>query len=419
MAVIVEVLDSLMGCGKTTAIINWMRDNPHNKYIYISPRLSEVSERIPESCPELRFVTPTTNRDETKSDHMLELLKGGRNIAATHALYRQLTEEHTDWVAMQGYTLIIDEEVDFITSYNKYTPEDIATLKHEDFIDIDYDDGGRVLWLWEDMKPNTAYEALRSVCNLGMLYVTKSGSEDDINDPLSRVRNEMLVTHIPPKLVDVADRVIVITYKYYGSIMDKFFSMRGYESKPFTEVTLMKSQEEVKDSISNLITRVSTPTSKKVRRYNMTNYWYSKTATKDQLNMVSKAIVSVARKCNTDPDKLMYTLPKEAVITNPSSKRKSGYVKIPRYSPEECFLYSSCKATNDYRYKDTLVHAYNRYPNTAIQRYLRDYGHPIDQDEFALSELLQWIFRSRIRDNLPINLSILNYRMDELFNDWL
>ena len=38
----VEVLDAIMGSGKTLGIINWMLDNPNNRYLYVSPMLSEV-----------------------------------------------------------------------------------------------------------------------------------------------------------------------------------------------------------------------------------------------------------------------------------------------------------------------------------------------------------------------------------------
>ena len=42
MAEFVEVLDSMMGSSKTTGIIKWIEQNPNEKYLYISPLLSEV-----------------------------------------------------------------------------------------------------------------------------------------------------------------------------------------------------------------------------------------------------------------------------------------------------------------------------------------------------------------------------------------
>ena len=37
----------------------------------------------------------------------------------------------------------------------------------------------------------------------------------------------------------------------------------------------------------------------------------------------------------------------------------------------------------------------------------------------ALDKLVQWIFRSQLRDNLPINIYIPSSRMRELLNKWI
>jgi len=39
---VVKLVDSIMGSYKTTRMIEWMDSNPHKKYIYVSPLLSEV-----------------------------------------------------------------------------------------------------------------------------------------------------------------------------------------------------------------------------------------------------------------------------------------------------------------------------------------------------------------------------------------
>ena len=41
MANEVEILDAIMGSNKTNGIIKWMDNHPNEKYIYISPLLSE------------------------------------------------------------------------------------------------------------------------------------------------------------------------------------------------------------------------------------------------------------------------------------------------------------------------------------------------------------------------------------------
>ena len=43
----------------------------------------------------------------------------------------------------------------------------------------------------------------------------------------------------------------------------------------------------------------------------------------------------------------------------------------------------------------------------------------MDQDGYALSEMLQWIWRSAIRDGKEINLYIPSKRMRTLLTDWI
>ena len=61
----------------------------------------------------------------------------------------------------------------------------------------------------------------------------------------------------------------------------------------------------------------------------------------------------------------------------------------------------------------------NRYPNQTIKAYLQDYGCDVDSDVFALSELVQWVWRSAIRNNQVITLCIASSRMKKLFIEWL
>src|SRR5690554_1950305 len=89
----IEVLDAIMGSGKTTGIIQWMLDHPNNKYLYVSPLLHEVEERIPSECESLGFVAPNTEQHNTKGEHLLELLKDGHNVSFTHSLFTSLSSE--------------------------------------------------------------------------------------------------------------------------------------------------------------------------------------------------------------------------------------------------------------------------------------------------------------------------------------
>lgn len=136
----------------------------------------------------------------------------------------------------------------------------------------------------------------------------------------------------------------------------------------------------------------------------------------------------------------MYTFPKEISAVDVRSGRRiapRGYLTYktsildedgavildskgkPKVQENFCWLHSGCRATNKYSYKWYLVHCYDRHPNLSVETYLAEYGCPVNKNVFALSEMLQWIWRSRIRKGEGIVLAIPNMRMHNLFLDWL
>ena len=59
------------------------------------------------------------------------------------------------------------------------------------------------------------------------------------------------------------------------------------------------------------------------------------------------------------------------------------------------------------------------YMVPVVKMFIESRGVKVDQDQYALSALVQWIFRSAIRDGKPINLFIPSERMRGLLLDWL
>ncbi len=419
MANTIEVLDAPMGVGKTTAIINWMLADTTNKYLYVSPMLSEVEERIPEACAALEFVFPNTEFCKTKSEHLLTLLKEERNVAFTHSLFKDLSKEHLKEIARVGYVLIIDEEVGLIEPYNgRYKKGDIISLEKAGHIKVDESNMGKVEWLWDDMEGYTQYSDLKRLCSVNMLYCSKRN-------------RDMMVVQLPISLVDSSKRTIVLTYLFKGSVMESFLKLRGFEYTTFDEVVLLKNPKEVLEQAKALISVCNTTSTDQVKRLSMSSTWYSQSATQKQLSKVGAAIRSVYRKVVKDcgdrkeaRDKILLTLPKDsssALITGKGGKR----MVIPKEvsGVQDMFLYCGARATNDFADKSVVIHAYNRFVNLTVKSYLQDYGVDSgavpDDDLFALSEMVQFIWRSRVRKDQPIEVYILPKRMEDLFIKWL
>jgi hypothetical protein len=84
-----------------------------------------------------------------------------------------------------------------------------------------------------------------------------------------------------------------------------------------------------------------------------------------------------------------------------------------------CFVPHNCRATNDYGHKTACAYVLNRFMHPSIVNFLKSRGIKVEQDIYALSELLQWLFRSAIRNGHPINLYIPSERMRTLLKQWL
>ena len=57
--------------------------------------------------------------------------------------------------------------------------------------------------------------------------------------------------------------------------------------------------------------------------------------------------------------------------------------------------------------------------NPIIKQFFIDKGVSVEEENFALSEMLQWIWRSAIRNNEKINIYIPSKRMRDLLLNWL
>ena len=406
MGNVVEVLDGLMSTGKSTEVLKWIDSNPNNRYIFVSPLLTEVEEggRVCSSVSNVTFECPSVSEYETKSEHLLQLLKDGSNIACTHSLYLAVNDDHLKYIKELEYILIIDEEIDVISSVDGYSKDDYQWLYDNDKITVSSSDG-MVSWVCAiPVGRDNKYHKFKMLCDYQALYVTKRNSN-------------MMVTQLPIKLMTCAKRVIVLTYMFKGNILDCFLKLKGIEVVGFDDVTISKVNG---DEIRSLITLL--PLNKTVSDLALSSTWYSE-ANKAQLDTVGRYISAVGRKYCENFDDLMYTLPKSRHVSKNSSK---NVIKPPKFYRKRDggewkynWLPAQLRATNDYRNKKVVVHCFNRFPMVDVASYLADYECNIDTPKFSTSEMVQWIWRSQIRSKKPIVVGIANKRMYKLFSQWL
>lgn len=123
---------------------------------------------------------------------------------------------------------------------------------------------------------------------------------------------------------------------------------------------------------------------------------------------------SVSESLNEENSSLKYRCVKR------DSKKGNGCLDCQsRNSCRVNFLACNCRATNKFKDKTVLIYLLNIYPSPIISDYLATKGYPLDADTYALAQLLQWIWRSAIREDKPVYLYLPSSRLRKLLYQYL
>ena len=98
---------------------------------------------------------------------------------------------------------------------------------------------------------------------------------------------------------------------------------------------------------------------------------------------------------------------------------KSAQGKIEGKGYKESFLPVNAKAMNNYSDRKYIAYIANRFVNPKLTYLCADNGDEFDQDAFATSEMVQFIWRSAIRRGEPIKIYIPSSRMRGLLEKWI
>ena len=428
----VEVLDVLMGSGKSYASLRYIEGmalaDKQVKWVFCTEFLSEIATRTVENEQAKHlWRTPEKVGEETKMDDFINLLEepNVQLIAITHVLLKQASTNVVvqKLVADNGWCLFLDETIECISAYGGITYAEFMWHKDEGRISIDDSAYGRVQWLDDSVLDYDTKEMA-----IGRMLKAQDNLYAHING-----KQLSLVTIAPKTMFTMWYRVILSTYQFEDTLMDAYFKMKQIEWKPCTDIVCYRvtTKEDVKKNITM------------IKKYDKAWYytpfssgWYGDKATSDDYAELNNTIRNIgnAYGCKGKPELFGYTLPKSA-LGKQTDKRK---IQPKGYKHTECLVDSDgtvikgsvCKkrsghipcnarASNEYASKVVMVHAYDRHPHVSVINYLRGVGVQYSKERFALNELLQWLWRSAIRNGEPIHVAILSNRMRTLFLSWL
>jgi len=403
----IKVLDSVMGTGKTTGIFKMMKDNPENRYLYISLFLDEVGDgnrgvegRVQKELPDLNFKMPK-NSGDGKLQALKTLVSNGDNISSTHALFGMFDNEIVEMLVASNYTLIIDEAVDCVGMYDGVNDSDIQAMFASEMVNV----AENKQLVWNEVKyPNHTgkYYEVREYCNLGSLFLHNQ---------------KILIWEYPPKLLQLLGSVYIMSYLFEGSVMSCWLKINQLEYSYIDNVEFgLRSEQEVKDEVrKNLILLESTKLNGfKQKDTTFSSTWYKDNLDKERAKWVKGVLESCVINNKAKAGEVFWTCFKDAQ----HKVKGKGYSKAVRGGLEP-FLACNTKATNNYRDYSLCMYTVNIYKNPIEVGYLRDRGVVFDKDMYALSEMIQFVWRGCIRQGKPMKLLVLSKRMKQLLKDWI
>lgn len=397
-----------MGTGKTEAAITYMNEHRGKKFIYITPYLAE-SNRIKEGCPELHFVEPSNKLSEyhfRKTEHTAALISEGCNITTTHAAFRNYNRDTLAMIRELGYTLIIDESLDILIESQMKT-NDVGGLVATGFLESD----------------GTTYRATDKLYDSGKFEdEMKMFRSRDILCVDGQKGQKLYYWALSQELLTSFDEVFVLTYLFTGQALCYF--MKIYKI-PYTYIGVSLKDgvyrfsdntdyvPEYTKHIKDLIHIVESPKLNRIGDppHALSMNWYQrrKAGEDGELKTVKDHIFNcynnIWRGCKAD--ERMWGTYKSAC----NKVKGRGYTKS--------YVVFNERATNSYINKRYLAYAVNLFMNVAERRVYEKFGVEVDQDMYALSTMLQWIWRSAIRRGEEIWLYVPSRRMRTLLKDWM
>lgn len=399
----IHVVDSIMGAGKTSWAIQFINEADSDKnFLYITPFLTEV-QRVKDDVITRNFATPEAKgKNKGKLRNLKYLILNERDIASTHALFQNADDELIDLIKTGNYTLILDEVMNVVEQYD-LNKDDIKLLIKNKMIFVD-EETGLIQWNDEGEIQDTAYNHIKILAKSENLYFFE---------------NTVLFWTFPISVFKAFKEVYIMTYlfqcqqqKYYYDMYNVQYSYKAVQKLSNGQYELINhASKEPNDK--TLIMSLINIYEGKLNNIGDDNFafsksWFSKETNKNLIEKLKKNISTYFKNnAKTPTESNMWTCFKDDI---PKLKGK-GYTKG--------FVANNARATNEFKEKESLAHAVNWFMNPYEKKFFISKGVQVNEDMYALSELIQWIWRSRIREGKPINLYIPSKRMRTILKDYL
>lgn len=412
----IAIKDRHCGYGKSSDLIKSLSTD--RSYLIVLPLKTEVKRFIDRAPKDVVLVEPISTNDEDpakrsmatharKRDHLRELLLGGHSIVTTHALFTDIAYLAQDGLLL-GYDVVVDEVLSVAHSVTQevmtggangvsmrswqalYIDEEFATIAP---------DTGMVI-------PTEKWERKQDLPELSNTLFSMAKAQS-----LFAVCDNVLVWELPPILLKAVGSLTIYTFLAEGSLMAGFMRRNKID---FTHDRDLVSERKFREKAKRLIDV------RDMHSINRLKFSYTgqQTMTKADHKKVSGALKNTR-------ERLMRGVPKENIMITSAKSMWSTPAGKPgpfaigsRLFEDTNWVPNTTRGTNNYRHCSHLIYLWDQHLNPRIAEFL-GVGSQRHRDIYAISELIQWVYRSRVRDGQPITLYLPSSRMRKLLQRWL
>lgn len=395
----VKIVDMIMGSGKSSAAINYINQSDGEKFLYITPFKDEINDRIIPQCAKKNFVQP--EKFGTKLNGLKYLVERGQNIVSTHALFHRFDREIIDMCRSQNYTLILDEVTDVIEEY-QISPNDFNLLK-ENYIYID-ENTGFIRWREDQENYNGKFSEEKRLCEMNCLAFY-GGS--------------VMMWLFPIEAFNAFRSIYILTYMFNAQIQRYYYDYYGL---PYKYIYVIGDRQEDYQFTENFVSqRIRYDYSQLIHildhekmnqigdsTYDLSMNWYKRNKNNVVMKKLKSNLNNFFRNITKTPSNLnLWTTFKEYKPLLSGKGYGRGY------------LQHTARATNKYKDRVSIAYVVNKFLNGTIKNFFMQNNIEVDEDGYALSEMLQFIWRSAAREGKEIQVYIPSIRMRTLLVKWI
>lgn len=401
----VKIIDELCGTGKSYHAFRMMESHPDKLWIFVTPYLDQI-ERVKEEVG-VPFEAPEA--EPTKQEDLKRLLSERKCVVMTHALFMGIDAETVELISEGKYHVVIDEVLEKVAVHSKSNDliKDVLLLLQLGI--LEEKEGGRLEWLTERLN---AYSEVYELCKREVLFIHNQ---------------QLLIKRESSRVYEAASSVLILTYMFDASPMRMWFDANNIKYEYLTvplRVTTKQRKEQIRELV--YIEKPSSAVQALQENGKTLSSTFYKNATDEQLAVIQRANSNMyyrwydSRGVGEDrAPKILYTTFKAYA----GKIAGTGCKDVDFDNPESRFVSKTARASNQFSDRDRILYCVDVFPHVDIKNYLDslmdDKSKWLDSDRYAISEMVQFVFRSALREGKPVKIYIASERMTRLFKQWL